>query len=92
MPDNDSKTDNDTAATDNETDENEPVDDENIYTGDCTEVTAGGKLEINVQTKTLTIGAITINGESDDTNLFGELWGENKATLSEFKIDRKSVV
>ncbi len=86
IPDNDSKTDDDTVATDNETDENEPVDDENIYTGDCTEVTAGGTLEINVQTKTLTIGEITLNGESDDANMFGELWGENKATLSEFKI------
>jgi hypothetical protein len=84
--DEDPKNDTDPADDDSENDESGSDDDSTSYTGDCTEVKAGGTLEINVQTKNLTIGEITINGESDDTNLSGELWGENKATLSEFKI------
>lgn len=86
IPDNDNKQDNDPNESDIETDDDEAADDENLYTGDCIEVKKGGALEINIETKILTIGEITLNGNSDNTNLQGELWGENRTTLSEFKI------
>ncbi|MGI6393861.1 MAG: hypothetical protein ACOX2F_03900 [bacterium] len=84
--DKDQKNDVDQTENDLEQDDNENNDDDQGYTGSCVEVKAGGTLEINVETKVLTIGAVTLNGKNDDENLFGELWGENKATLSEFKI------
>ena len=56
------------------------------YNGSCKEIRSGDSYEINVETKKLTIGNITVNGKSDDAVLFGEIWAENKETLSEFKV------
>lgn len=66
--------------------ESEPDDDSGGYTGECTQIKAGETFAIDIKTKTVTIGTIKINGEEDDANLKGELWGENTTTLSEFKI------
>lgn len=80
------KTDADTIPDDSENDEIGSDDDSNPYTGNCIEIKKGGTLDINIETKTLTVGKVTLNGNADDASLYGELWGENRATLSEFKI------
>ncbi|MBO7127261.1 hypothetical protein J6W78_06910 [bacterium] len=75
-------------------DDNEPEDDgdteddseKSEYNGSCTEIRNGDSFEVNVETKKLTIGSITVNGKSDDAALFGEIWAENRDTLSEFKV------
>ena len=56
----DTDTDTDTEHNDGETSD---------YTGECTEIRSGDTYEINVETKKLTIGTITVNGASagDDT-------------------------
>ena len=57
------------------------------YNGSCRVVQSGDSLEINVETVKLTIGSFKINGEAAaEADLYGELWAENKDTLSEFKI------
>ena len=75
-------------------DDSEPDDDSDTeddgdksdYNGSCTEIRSGDSYEINVETKKLTIGTIKVNGQSDDAALFGEIWAENRETLSEFKV------
>lgn len=64
----------------------EPDDGGSNYTGNCKKIGEGGSYEINVETKKLTIGAITVKGAAGDAALYGELWGENSRTLSEFLI------
>ena len=56
------------------------------YHGSCKIVRSGDSFEINVETKKLTVGAVTVKGATDLTNVYGELWGKNESTLSEFKI------
>lgn len=56
------------------------------YTGECTEIRSGDTYEINVETKKLTIGKITVNGASAGSDIYGEIWAENKGTLDEFKV------
>ena len=71
----------------NDEDTDEDIDeDTDPYTGECTPVKAGGNLDIDVVTHTVTIGDVTINGTSNDSLLYGNLWGRNTATLSEFKL------
>ena len=67
-------------------DSEEPDGGKSDYSGSCTEIRSGDSYEINVETKKLTVGVVTINGKSDDAALFGEIWAENKETLSEFKV------
>ena len=67
-------------------DTEEPDGDKSDYNGSCTEIRSGDSYEINVETKKLTVGNITVNGKSDDAALFGEIWAENRETLSEFKV------
>lgn len=88
VTDNDSNTVDDNVSPDDDAveDDSDTTDDENPYTGDCIEIKKGGNLDINIETKTLTIGEVTLSGSADDANLYGELWGENRSTLSEFKI------
>lgn len=78
----------DTGDTDTgDTDADTGADTGDTYSGDCTFVKNGGTLDINVETKVFTVGKITVNGkEADYDILYGELWAENKATLSEFKV------
>ena len=56
------------------------------YTGECTEIRNGDLFEINVETKKLTIGEIKVNGSAAGEGVYGEIWAENKETLSEFKV------
>lgn len=57
------------------------------YNGSCTQIHSGDSFEINVETKKLKIGTITMNKSADITGIYGELWAEYKdTTLSEFKI------
>ena len=85
--DTDVKPDGGDTADDSDSDaDTENDDDKSGYNGTCKEIRNGDSYEINVETKKLTIGSITINGESDDSALFGEIWAENKETLSEFKV------
>lgn len=87
-PDTDTPSDDDAdTADDTEPDADTENDDEKSdYNGSCTEIRNGDSYEINVETKKLTIGAVTVNGKSDDAALFGEIWAENRETLSEFKV------
>lgn len=71
---------------DPDADTEDPDNDNSDYSGSCTEIRNGDPYEINVETKKLTVGNITINGKSDDAALFGEIWAENRETLSEFKV------
>ncbi len=76
-------------ADDTEPDDDSDTEDDSEqsdYNGSCTEIRNGDSYEINVETKKLTIGTIKVNGQSDDAALFGEIWAENRETLSEFKI------
>ena len=80
---------NDTDVADEEMpddDTENPDDGKSDYHGSCKEIRNGDSYEINVETKKLTVGNITINGQSDNAALFGEIWAENRDTLSEFKI------
>jgi len=61
-------------------------DDKSDYNGSCTEIRNGSSYEINVETNKLTIGTITVNHSSDIENVYGEIWAENRETLSEFKV------
>ena len=57
------------------------------YNGSCKVIRSGDTLEINIETQKLTVGDFKINGEAAaDADLYGELWAENKETLSEFKV------
>lgn len=86
--DTDTPSDNDVdTADDTDPDADTENDDEKSdYNGSCTEIRDGKSLEINVETKKLTIGNIKVNGKSEDSALFGEIWAENRETLSEFKV------
>jgi len=85
--DNDAASDDTDDLTDIENDtENDSDNDSGGYTGNCTQIKAGEVFTVDIKTKTITIGVITISGNEDDASLKGELWGENTATLSEFKI------
>ena len=64
----------------------EPDDGGSNYTGTCKKIGYGASYEINIETKKLTIGEITVKGAAGDEALYGELWGENSDTLSEFLI------
>ena len=68
--------------TDTENNDEEQLD----YNGTCKVIRNGDTYEIKKKKKKLTIGSVTINGESDDDALFGEIWAENRETLSEFKV------
>ena len=74
----------DSETTDDDADTEEPDGGDSAYTGECTEIYSGDSFEINVETKKLTIGDVTVNGVADDDALYGELWGENNG--SDFKI------
>lgn len=89
----------DTAVTDTDTqpDDTDTVDDSDTdtepedtdtsdYTGDCTEIRSGDSFEINVETKKLTVGEITVNGAAAGDDVYGEIWAENRETLDEFKV------
>ena len=78
--------DTDDVDTDDSDDIEDPDGDTSDYTGSCREIRSGDSYEINVETNKLTIGTITVNGESDNAALFGEIWAENRDTLSEFKV------
>lgn len=69
-----------------DTDTDNPDSGSSDYNGSCEVVRSGGKFEINVETKKLTVGNVTILGSNDLADVYGELWGQNKSTLSEFKI------
>ena len=56
------------------------------YNGSCTVIRNGDSYEINVETIKLTIGTVTVNNSSDIANAYGEIWAENRETLSEFKV------
>ena len=73
----DSDPDTDTEHNDSETSD---------YAGECTEIRSGGTYEINVETKKLTVGEITVNGSAAGDDVYGEIWAENKETLDEFKV------
>ena len=60
--------------------------DHSDYTGECTEIRSGDSFEINVETKKLTVGEITVNGSAAGSDAYGEIWAENKDTLDEFKV------
>jgi hypothetical protein len=77
-----------TTGPDEENDENtdDISDDEDTYTGECTPVKPGGNLEIDIKTRVVTIGTVTVNGAGQDSLLYGNLWARNTFTLSEFKL------
>jgi len=70
---------------DDTTDEVEDAD-ENPYTGNCIEIEKDGTLNIDIETKVLTIGTVKLKGTEKTDADYGELWAENKGTLSEFKV------
>lgn len=77
--------------TDSDEDIDEPVEetpdeDENPYTGNCIEIKKDGSLNVDITTKVLTIGTVKLKGTETTEGLYGELWAENTATLSEFKV------
>ncbi|MBR6422817.1 hypothetical protein IKS86_08925 [bacterium] len=71
---------------DEDADTEEPDNEQSDYNGSCKEIRSGDAYEINVETNKLTIGNVTINGKSDNAALYGEIWAENRETLSEFKL------
>jgi len=75
------------SSSDGETDDSDNDGNSSDYHGSCTEIRNGEPFEINVVTKKLTVGTFKINGEAvAEADLYGELWAENKETLSEFKV------
>ena len=73
---------------DGETDDSDSTDSgsSDDYKGSCKVIHSGDEYEINIETKKLKIGTVTVNGSADLTKVYGELWGMNKSALSEFKI------
>ncbi len=65
--------------------ESEEIPDQDQYSGDCMFVAPGGTLNINVETRTLVIASLKVDGK-DVASLDGELWAENAYTLSDFKL------
>ena len=79
----------DTALPDDDTDESVEGtndEDENPYTGTCVEIEKDGTLNVDIVTNVLTIGTVKLKGTEETEGVFGELWAENTATLSEFKV------
>ena len=85
-PSDDGDTADDTEPDDDVSDTEEPDKDQSDYNGSCKEIRNGDSYEINVETNKLTVGTVTVNEKSDDAALFGEIWAENRETLSEFKV------
>ena len=86
LPDTDTQPDGGDTADDSDSDTEQEDGETSGYTGECTEIRSGDSFEINVETKKLTVGEITVNGSAAGDDVYGEIWAENKETLDEFKV------